>query len=174
MDSTLNSGHDTAGATEAASKRQVQPYSSPGEQTSAQGAGASPSNAKGAHERSQPTRHELLRAFVDEFVVNNKNSRYPIKINEETYLTGRSIRDESDRMFVVEDYRIITPVAVTLGDILTAAEQTEKQVLQRFCGDLHGREQLFSGYSSVGIIQNITDSNGNLLFSVKVDRSQCA
>lgn len=124
-------------------------------------------------ENSQPNQHESLRAFVNEFAVNNLNFHYPIKINEETYLTSRSIADDGLSMFVVENYRIIAPVTTNLSEIKTAKENTREQVKSIFCASLQERDKLYSGYSSVGIIQNITDSNSKPLFSIRIDKSQC-
>ncbi|MDD2609391.1 MAG: hypothetical protein PHX60_06790 [Giesbergeria sp.] len=122
----------------------------------------------------QPSQHELLRMFVNEFAVNNVNFKYPMKINEETYLISRSIKDEGQSMFVVENYRIIAPVTASPGEIKAAEENTQQQVKSIFCASLQERDKLFTGYSSVGIIQNITDTNGKALFSVKVEKSQCS
>tara|TARA_R110001592_G_scaffold204231_1_gene454284 strand:- start:1735 stop:2199 length:465 start_codon:yes stop_codon:yes gene_type:complete len=122
---------------------------------------------------NQPTQHELLRMFVNEFVVNNVNFNYPIKINEETYLTSRSIKDEGQSIFVVENYRITAPITANSGEIKVAEESTRQQVKTIFCTSLQERDRLFTGYSSVGIIQNIADSNGKELFSIKVEKSQC-
>lgn len=124
-------------------------------------------------ENSQPNQHESLRAFVNEFAVNNLNFHYPIKINEETYLISRSIADDGLSMFVVENYRIIAPVTTNLSEIKTAKENTREQVKSIFCASLQERDKLYSGYSSVGIIQNITDSNSKPLFSIRIDKSQC-
>lgn len=121
----------------------------------------------------QPNQHELLRMFVDEFVVNNVNFTYPIKINEETYLISRSIKDEGQSIFVVENYRITAPIAANSGEIKVAEESIRQQVETIFCTSLQERDELFTGYSSVGIIQNIADSNGKELFSIKVEKSQC-
>lgn len=122
----------------------------------------------------QPDQHELLRMFVNEFVVNNDNFNYPIKINEETYLTSRSIKYEGQSMFVVENYRIIAPVTANSSEIKAAKEDTHQQVKSIFCASLQERDRLFTGYSSVGIIQNMADSNDKSLFSVKVEKSQCS
>lgn len=124
-------------------------------------------------ENLQPNQHDSLRAFVNEFAVNNINFHYPIKINEETYLIGRSIADEGLSMFVVENYRIIAPVTTNLSEIKTAEKNTREQVRSIFCASLQERDRLYSGYSSVGIIQNITDSNSKPLFSIRIDKSQC-
>lgn len=112
--------------------------------------------------------------FVNEFAVNNVNFNYPIKINEETYLISRSIKDEGQSMFVVENYRIIAPVTANPSEIKAAGENTQQQVKSIFCASLQERDRLFIGYSSVGIIQNMTDSNCTELFSIKVEKSQCS
>lgn len=52
----------------------------------------------------QPNQYESLRMFVNEFAVNNANFNYPIKINEETYLISRSIKDEGQSMFVMTQH----------------------------------------------------------------------
>ena len=122
----------------------------------------------------QPNQHESLSMFVNEFAVNNANFNYPIKINEETYLISRSIKDEGQSMFVVENYRIIAPVTANPSEIKAAGENTQQQVKGIFCASLQERDRLFTGYSSVGIIQNMTDSNGKALFSIKVEKSQCS
>jgi hypothetical protein len=153
INSTLDSGRSVESSRSTASQPREQIYSAPA---------------------NQPNQHELLRMFVNEFVINNKSFSYPIKVNEQTYLTGRSIKDDDEGMFVVEDYRIITPATPTIGEVIDTAEETEKQVAKIFCESLQDRDHLFSGYSSVGIIQNIADANGNILFSVKVDKSQCS
>ena len=129
---------------------------------------------KYAATNKQPNQHELLRMFVNEFAVNNVNFNYPIKINEETYLISRSIKDEGQSMFVVENYRIIAPVTANPSEIKAAGENTQQQVKSIFCASLQERDRLFIGYSSVGIIQNMTDSNGTELFSIKVEKSQCS
>ena len=124
-------------------------------------------------ENLQPNQHDSLRDFVNEFAVNNINFHYPIKINEVTYLIGRSIENDGLSMFVVENYRIIAPVTTNLSEIKTAKENTREQVKSIFCASLQERDKLYSGYSSVGIIQNITDSNSKPLFSIRIDKSQC-
>lgn len=124
-------------------------------------------------ENLQPNQHDSLRDFVNEFAVNNINFHYPIKINEETYLIGRSIENDGLSMFVVENYRIIAPITTNLSEIKTVEKNTREQVKSIFCASLQERDKLHSGYSTVGIIQNITDSNSKPLFSIKIDKSQC-
>ncbi len=121
----------------------------------------------------EPDQHELLRKFVTEFAVNNENFNYPIKINEETYLISRTIKDEGQSMFVVENYRITAPITADSEEMEVAKKSMRQQVRNIFCGSLEERDRLFNGYSSVGIIQNISDSNNKKLFSVKVEKSQC-
>ncbi|WP_341667565.1 hypothetical protein [Alcaligenes sp. SDU_A2] len=123
---------------------------------------------------NKPSQHELLRRFVNEFIVNNANVHYPVQINEDTYLIDRSIKEEGRSMFVVENYRITAPVTANPNEIKQAKETTWRQVKDIFCTSLQERDRLFTGYSSVGIIQNIADSRGTLLFSVKVEKSQCS
>lgn|GEM_PF-2312222 len=126
-----------------------------------------------AAESKQLNQHELLRMFVNEFVVNNEYFNYPIKVNEETYLISRSIRDEGRSMFLVENYRIIAPVTANPDEIKVAEEIAWQQGKDIFCAGLQERDELFIGYSSVGLIQIVKDSNDKELFSVKIEKSQC-
>lgn len=121
----------------------------------------------------QSTHNEKLKWFVNEFAVNNINYHYPIKINEEMYLINKSIIDEDRSMFVLENYRLNAPATASPIEIKAAEESTREQVRNIFCESLQERERLFTGYSSVGIIQKITDANGKLLFNIKIEKSQC-
>ena len=76
-------------------------------------------------------------------------------------------------MFFIENYRLNDPAKESPIEIKAAEESTREQVRNIFCESLQERERLFTGYSSVGIIQKITDANGKLLFNIKIEKSQC-
>lgn len=121
----------------------------------------------------ESAQQESLRMFLNEFVVNNANFQYPIKIDERTYLTSRSLEDDGGATFVVENYKFTAPVSSSPTEIRHARNATEEHVIKLFCSKLQQKEMLFSGYSSVGLIQSFSDSNGKHLFKIKIDKSQC-
>ena len=49
----------------------------------------------------------VLEEFINEFVVNNVNFKYPIKLNDSMTLTNRELTKLQDKIFVVENLKVM-------------------------------------------------------------------
>lgn len=114
-----------------------------------------------------------LRKFLVEFVVNNENFHYPVKVSESTYLVSRSIMEKNSLLYVVENYEVVLPVSVADSEFVSLQRDFRKSAEISYCANLEEREGLFKGYSSVGSIINMKDAHGNQLVSIELSRSDC-
>ena len=47
------------------------------------------------------------------------------------------------------------------------------EVTPPFCSGLADKDNLFKGYSDVGLIEKIIDSNNEFIMEIKIDKSSC-
>lgn len=125
--------------------------------------------------QTQKTQSELIHSFLNEFVINNKFITYPVKINDSLSLMSRSVLDDDKLFYVVENYILTSEVSLSKSEIKDIEQELTLDIKRIYCTDeeVKKREHLFTGYSSVGLIENIMDTNGKLLVSIKINRQAC-
>lgn len=124
---------------------------------------------------TQKTQSELIHSFLNEFVVNNKFITYPVKINDSMTLMSRSVLDDDKLVYIVENYMLTNEVFLSESEMKNIEQELTLDIKRIYCTDeeVKKREYLFTGYSSVGLIENIMDTNGKLLVSSKINRQVC-
>jgi len=115
-----------------------------------------------------------IERFVNEFVINNPQINYPVKVDNISTLRGRELITKAGVYYVVEDMQMnvaresFTIPYESVGGMVK--EQAQPAICKQFS---EGREKLFKGYSEVGLIQRIVDVNEKLVAEVVFHISDC-
>ncbi|MBH0039786.1 hypothetical protein [Pseudoalteromonas sp. SWN166] len=115
----------------------------------------------------------VLESFLNEFVINNENFTYPIQVDENTTLLSRELKKINDNLFIVENIKLKfdkSELQVSIGEF---KELLINEVTPPFCSGLADKDNLFKGYSDVGLIEKIIDSNNEFIMEIKIDKSSC-
>lgn len=122
---------------------------------------------------NQSTQKESLKRFLNEFIVHNPNTIYPMKVDDNITLTSQSIAEESGVLFVIQNLKLNSPKESLVLPIKEFKEILQHEIKSSFCSSIESKEYLFKGYSTVGLIQNIVDSNDRVIVQIKQDKSDC-
>ncbi|QBF84438.1 hypothetical protein EXU30_18525 [Shewanella maritima] len=115
-----------------------------------------------------------IERFLNEFVINNQEVTYPVKVDSITSLRNRKLTKEDGIYFVVEDLQMNIAretFAVPYQDLEELLKQeASPEICQHFKTD---RERLFKGYSQVGLVQKYVDVNNKFVAEIKFHISSC-
>ena len=117
----------------------------------------------------------VLEEFINEFVVNNVNFKYPIKLNDSMTLTNRELTKLQDKIFVVENLKVMVAKKDFVKSIEEFKKITYENVSADFCSQesINEKEHLFIGLSDVGLLQRIVDLNDEFVMEVIYEKSLC-
>ena len=116
----------------------------------------------------------MIERFVNEFVINNANFKYPMKVDDVTNIRGRKLIKENGIYFVVEDLQMNVAREKFEIPYQEVGDMVKQESLARICKHLkEDRESLFKGYSQVGLIQKYVDVNNNFVAEVRFHISDC-
>lgn len=116
----------------------------------------------------------MIERFVNEFVINNPAFKYPMKVDDVTNLRGRKLIKENDIYFVVEDLQINVAREALEIPYREVGDMFKKESFPHVCKHFkEERENLFKGYSQVGLIQEYVDVNNKFVAEVRFHISDC-
>lgn len=115
-----------------------------------------------------------IERFLNEFVINNSQFKYPIKLDDVTTLINRKLIKEGGIYFVVEYLQMNVARETFTIPYQEVGELVKKQVSPQLCQDFkENHEKLFKGYSQVGLIQKYVDINNNFVAEIRFHISSC-
>ena len=116
----------------------------------------------------------MIERFLNEFVINNSEFKYPIKVDDVTTLRSRKLIKEGGIYFVVEDLQMNVARETFAIPYQEVGDLVKTEASPQICQDFkENRENLFKGYSQVGLIQKYVDINNNFVAEVKFHISSC-
>jgi len=115
-----------------------------------------------------------IEKFVNEFVINNPQLKYPIRVDSVSTLMGRTLIKKDDIYFIVEELQMNVARETFTIRYQEVGEMLKKEALPKICKHFkEERESLFKGYSQVGLIQKFVDANNKHVAEVQFHISDC-
>jgi len=115
-----------------------------------------------------------IEKFVNEFVINNPQLKYPIRVDSVSTLMGRTLIKKDDIYFIVEELQMNVARETFTIRYQEVGEMLKKEALPKICKHFkEERESLFKGYSQVGLIQKFVDTNNKHVAEVQFHISDC-
>lgn len=128
----------------------------------------------GALSKNKTVEKPAIERFVNEFVINNPDFKYPMKVDDATNIRGRKLIKENGIYFVVEDLQMNVARETFEIPYQEVGEMVKKESLPHICKQFkEEREKLFKGYSQVGLIQKYVDVNNNFVAEMRFHISDC-
>ena len=116
----------------------------------------------------------MIERFLNEFVINNPGVKYPIKVDDVTTFRSRKLVKENGIYFVVENMQMNVARETFTIPYQEVGDALKKELLPDICKLFKGeRENLFKGYSQVGLIEKYVDINNKFVAEVKFHISNC-
>lgn len=114
-----------------------------------------------------------LKEFLQANIVNAKGIEYPVQVTPNLLLTGRSILTEGENIYVVDNFKVLTGNA-TQFNAPAIYNKMRSDLINAHCSSLQKKEQVWRGWSDVGILQKIADSHDKVISTLKVTKADCA
>ena len=125
----------------------------------------------GTVSKNKTVEKPMIERFVN---INNSAFKYPMKVDDVTNIRGRKLIKENGIYFVVEDLQMNVARETFEIPYQEVGDMVKQESLARICKHFkEERENLFKGYSQVGLIQKYVDVNNNFVAEVRFHISDC-